>query len=77
MFGDPFELTPAQIKVWCAHSDTITDDDGHPLCTRCCAVLPPQVLTEQLLWDAADAIWSRDYHGPGLPPSFRHRLEDS
>jgi hypothetical protein len=74
LFGDPARI---HNKLWCMHADTITDDDGQQLCVKCKTVLAPQVLTEQVLWDAADAIWSQGYHGPGLPPSFRRRLEDS
>ena len=74
LFGDPDE--GFMRKLGCMHRDTITDDEGHQLCVRCNAVLAPQVLTEQMLWDAADAVWAMGYHGPGLPPSFRRRLED-
>jgi hypothetical protein len=62
--------------LFCGHPDTLPDDDGYAVCLHChAAVPPPVVLTEQLLWDAADAVWAKDYHGPGLPPSFRRRLE--
>ena len=62
--------------LFCMHADTLPDDDGHAICMQCGGhVPPPTVLTEQVFWDAVDAVWSQNYHGPGLPPSFRRRLE--
>lgn len=62
--------------LFCAHAQTVKDDEHYVLCLRCGAAFYAGPLREQDLVDAADAIWGYGYSGPGLPPSFRQRLED-
>lgn len=62
--------------LWCAHAQTVKDDEHYVLCLRCGDAFYAGPLREQDLWDAADAIWGYGYSGPGLPPSIQRRLED-
>lgn len=64
-------------SFFCSHRNAIKDDEGYVICEDCGSSFYDGPLRERDLMDAFDAVWRQGYeHQPGLPPSFRMRLEE-